>query len=202
MWGFEPADSAITIVDLFHKNGLKEILIPGYGYGRNANIFADKGFRVTGIEISKTAIELAKKHYGDHIKVFHGSVIDMPFDKKLYDGIFCYALIHLLDENERLKFIDDCYKQLRPDGYMAFVAISKKTASYGEGEKLSADRFLTSHGVKLFFYDSASVKREFGKYGLLAAHEIKEPLKNIGKKPSQIFWQIICKKEKNKNARS
>jgi hypothetical protein len=34
------------------------------GYGRNAQIFKDKGISVTGIEISKTAIEMARKHYG------------------------------------------------------------------------------------------------------------------------------------------
>ncbi|WP_406600937.1 class I SAM-dependent methyltransferase [Mangrovimonas aestuarii] len=41
-------------------------------------------------------------HYGNHINVYCGSVVDMPFDDKPYDGIFCYALIHLLNENERL----------------------------------------------------------------------------------------------------
>ncbi len=71
---------------------------------------------VTGIEISKTAIELAKKN-NVNIDIFHGSVTDMPFDQKLYDGIFCYALIHLLNHNERVKFIKDCYNQLKPNGY-------------------------------------------------------------------------------------
>lgn len=63
MWGFEPADSAISSVELFQKNGLKKILIPGFGYGRNAKIFTDNGFDVTGIEISETAIDLAKRRY-------------------------------------------------------------------------------------------------------------------------------------------
>jgi hypothetical protein len=33
MGGFEPADAAKSTLDLFQKNGLKEILIPGFGYG-------------------------------------------------------------------------------------------------------------------------------------------------------------------------
>ena len=55
MWGFEPADAAVSTADLFQKNGLKEILIPGFGYGRNAKVFIAKGMNVTGIEISETA---------------------------------------------------------------------------------------------------------------------------------------------------
>jgi hypothetical protein len=60
MWGMDPADSASTTLVLFKKYGLNKILIPGIGYGRNARIFIDNGFRITGIEISETAIDLAK----------------------------------------------------------------------------------------------------------------------------------------------
>lgn len=194
MWGFEPADSAIETVDLFRKNGLNKILIPGFGYGRNAKIFTDNGFEVIGIEISKTAIALANKYYGTKVKVFHGAVSAMPFDRELYDGIFCYALIHLLNEKERAKLIKDCFNQLRPNGYMVFVAISKNTTTYGEGIQLSKNRFETKHGVKLFYYDSESVDQEFGNFGIMEAKEINEPAKNMENRASQKFWQITCKK--------
>ena len=195
MWGFKPADSAISTVDFFRNRGLREILIPGFGYGRNAKIFTDNGFEVTGIEISETAIDLAKRHYGDNIKIYHGAVGDMPFDQKVYDGIFCFALIHLLNEKERVKLISDCYGQLRPDGYMVFVAISKNTGTYGEGIKLSKDRFETRHGVKLFYYDSESVDKEFGNFGLIEAKEVNEPANDTENKPSQKLWQITCQKK-------
>ncbi|WP_346857367.1 class I SAM-dependent methyltransferase [uncultured Draconibacterium sp.] len=195
MWGFEPADSAIATLELFKNKGLKKILIPGFGYGRNAKVFIDQGFSVSGIEISETAINLAKKHYGDELKIHHGSVNQMPFDRDLYDGIYCYALLHLLNKTERAKLISDCYNQLNPNGYMVFISISKIDARYAKGEEISKDTFKTSHGVNLFFYDSNSVQNEFGAYGLIAAEEISESVKNPGNKPSQKFIQIICKKE-------
>jgi len=195
MWGWEPADSSIRTLELFKKIGLNKILIPGFGYGRNAKIFTDDGFKVTGIEISETAIDLARKHFGDSIKVHHGSVSSMPFDQELYDGIFSYALIHLLNEKERKKLIEDCYNQLNPKGYMVFVSISNMDFRYGQGKEISKDTFETWPGVTLFFYDSDSVKSEFGNYGLTDAEIINEPLKDLGDKPSQRFWYIICKKE-------
>lgn len=195
MWGLEPAYSAITTVDLFRKKELNKILIPGFGYGRNANFFSDNGFKVTGIEISETAISLAKKHYGDSVKVFSGSVCDMPFDQELYDGIFCFALIHLLNENERIKLLKDCYNQLRPHGYMVFVAISKESPTFGKGKKISKDRFENNHGVKLFFYDLASIENEFGEYGLIDAKEIVETNKNMQNSSTLKFWIISCKKK-------
>ena len=195
MWGFEPVDSAIEVVNLFQEKGLTKILIPGFGYGRNAKPFIDKGMKVTGIEISETAIEIAKKNYGDDVKIYHGSVLDMPFDQELYDGIFCYAVIHLFDENERLKLIGDCYNQLKMGGTMVFLAVSKNSSMYGQGELVSEDRFLNKGGVKLFFYDSDGVENEFGEFGLVEAIEVTEPAENTENEPSLVFWQIICEKE-------
>ncbi len=55
----------------------------------------------------------------------------MPFDDKLYDGIFCYGLIYLLDKGERTKLIQDCYDQLTENGFMIFTAITKQAVTYG-----------------------------------------------------------------------
>lgn len=186
MWGLEPAYSAILIKDLFAEKGIKDVLIPGIGYGRNAHIFAQAGMKVTGIEISHTAIEMAQKHYGDELTIYHGSVTDMPFDTKQYDGIFCYALIHLLDENERIKLIRDCYQQLSSGGTMVFVAISKQAHTYGTGTYLSKDRYEVFAGVRMYFYDADSIRSEFGAYGL---YDIKEVQENYP------FYIITCVKE-------
>lgn len=43
---------------------------------------------VTGIEISETAIFLARTQLGLEIPIHHGSVSNMPFDARWYDGVF------------------------------------------------------------------------------------------------------------------
>ncbi len=93
-------------------------------------MFTHAGMQVTGIEISQTAIDIAHEKYGSDLKITHGSVTDMPFDDELYDGIYCYALIHLLDADERAKVIQESYKQLASGGFMIFVVIGKKDARY------------------------------------------------------------------------
>lgn len=133
MWGFEPAKSTVLTKDFFVEHKIKNMLIPGIGYGRNAQIFIDNGMTVTGIEISQTAIDLAQKHFGKELTIYHGSVTKMPFDNKLYDGIFCYGLIYLLDKDERKKLIRDCFNQLTENGFMLFTAIIKDAGTYGQG---------------------------------------------------------------------
>lgn len=185
MWGFEPAKSALLAKDFFVENGVKNMLVPGIGYGRNAQPFIDNGITVTGIEISKTAIELARKHYGAEMNIYYGSITDMPFDNIQYDGVFCYGLIHLLDSNERAKLIADCYNQLAENGYMIFTAITKESQTFGQGKYISKDRFEMFDGVKMFFYDKETIQEEFAEAGLFEIIEVTE---------NYPFYLIKCRK--------
>ncbi|WP_116772546.1 class I SAM-dependent methyltransferase [Maribacter litoralis] len=186
MWGMTPTKSAQLATEIFKKNGIKNILIPGIGYGRNAKPFLDNGIHVSGIEISKTAIELAHKHYGERLDIFNGSVTQMPFNDKKYEGIFCHALIHLLDYQERKKLIKDCYDQLIENGYMIFTAVTKQAPEYGKGELLGKDRYEVHKGAAIFYYDKESVKKEFEAYGPLEVIEVTE---------NQPMYLIKCKKK-------
>lgn len=187
MWGFEPAPSTMLTKDLFVNHQIKNVLIPGIGYGRNARIFMDHGMTVTGIEISQTAIDLAYKYFGDALKIHHGSVSEMPFDDRQYDGIYCYALIHLLEKSEREKLIQDCYNQLSDDGYMVFTTVTKEAEIYGHGTRIDKDRFQVFGGLKLFFYDRETIQEEFGKAELYEIIEVNDVYP---------FYLIKCKKKK------
>lgn len=194
MWGWEPAESANEAVELFRKQGIYTVLIPGIGYGRNAKIFVENGFKVSGIEISETAIKIAKNSFDNDIKIHHGSVNSMPFDHELYDGIFCYALIHLLNAEERLQLIENCYKQLKPNGVMVFVTISKEDFRYKQGKEISKDTFEPWKNLNLFFYDNSTIQNDFENFGLTNAHIISEEKENMGKTIAQKFWYIVCRK--------
>jgi SAM-dependent methyltransferase len=191
MWGHEPTASALFARDFFATLGVKDVLIPGIGYGRNAKPFLDHGMSVTGIEISETAIALARSQLGLQIRIYHGSVANMPYDDREYDGIFCYGLIYLLDAAGREKLIRDCHHQLTPGGHMVFTVISKKAPMYGQGTRLGEDWYERLPNLPMYFYDADSVKREFGPYGLLELSEVNEP---SGGGVSLPFINGVCKK--------
>ncbi len=194
MWQFEPADSARFAMNLFRAEKMNHILIPGMGYGRNAKLFHDNGFQVTGIEISQSAIDIARLN-GMNFNIHHGSVLNMPFDNIQYDGIFCYALIHLLNKPGRKAFIKACYNQLKTGGVMIFTAASRQMSMYGSGKYISTHRYQISNGLSVYFYDNNAIEQEFSGFGLTEYTDIEEPVKFMKGQDPLKLKQIICIKK-------
>ncbi|MBX3229852.1 MAG: class I SAM-dependent methyltransferase [Labilithrix sp.] len=189
VWGSEPTRSALLARDLFVERGARSVLLPGAGYGRNAKPFLDAGMAVTGIEVSETAIALARSQLGLDFPIHHGSVTDMPFDDRTYDAVFCFGLLYLLDPPARTKLLADCARQLAPNGAMVFTLIAKDAEMYGRGRKLGDDWYETEPGMRLFFYDEVTVERDFGPYGLVRCTPIDEPMHNGTLRP---FLHVVC----------
>lgn len=195
-WGTEPCDSAFRALEYFTKKQIKHVLIPGFGYGRNASLFIENGINITGIEISKSAIFTAKEKLKIKAEVFHGSVLDMPFDKTKYDGIFCYALLHLFNKTERKALIEKCYNQLLPGGTMFFIVISKESELFAQGRIISSNRYEVRKGLKVYFYDIETALKEFSNCGKVLADYFFEPIKfNPSEKPVKMVF-VTCHKPK------
>jgi hypothetical protein len=77
---------------------------------------------------------------------------------------------------------------------MIFIVTSKQIEIYGTGKYLSKDRFEITKGLKVFFYDSESILKEFSDFGLTDCHDIEEPMKFMeGQNPLNLKL-VVCKK--------
>ncbi len=191
MWGHEPARSALLARALFAERGVQSVLVPGAGYGRNARVFVEAGMDAVGIEISETAIALAEDEPGPRVHIHHGSVLAMPFDARIYDAVFCHGLLYLLDAPGRTALLSACARQLAPGGVMVFTLIAKEAPMFGRGEKLGEDWFEPHPGVPMYFYDEASVARDFGPFGVVTVSRVDEPNHGGGAFP---FLYVVCEK--------
>ncbi|MCF8359483.1 MAG: class I SAM-dependent methyltransferase [Prolixibacteraceae bacterium] len=196
IWGDQPADSAIITADSFYKNHFSEVLIPGIGYGRNIGPFAEKGILVTGIEISCNALEILKKQYPE-AETYCSSVLDFPNADQKYDGIYCYALLHLFNFFERKKLLKTYYEQLNKGGEMVFAVIAIESPLFKTGRKIGKNRKRLYNELNVFFYDNQSIEQEFSGIGLSEYHDMDEPVKFLPDKPVMKFKYIICKKRRH-----
>lgn len=166
VWGAAPSNTARSAVELFRREGVNRVLVPGSGYGRNTKAFTDAGFTVTGIELSATACESAGK-FNPESKVFCRSVLDMSFDDTIYDAIYCFNTLHLFYEKERKLLIKQCDAKLRKGGLMYFVVFSEKESSYGKKQKVEENTFESRPGRPTHYFTDEDIKAHFSAFEVL-----------------------------------
>jgi SAM-dependent methyltransferase len=191
MWGREPAAAAQRAAERCAAGGLREVMILGMGYGRNALPFLERGLSLAGLEISETAIALARSELGLQFPIHHGPASDLPLDEARYDGIFCHGMLYLLPTaEERRALISTCAGMLRPGGWMFFTLISRRAPMYGQGPCLGEGCYERLPGLPMYFYDEEGLRRDFGPHGLEELEEVEEPGPGGSALP---FWWVGCR---------
>ena len=173
IWGDKPSRTAIYALELFKRHNVNKILVPGAGYGRNTKIFTDANLDVTGIEISASAIELAK-NFNPKTQFFQGSVLDMPFDDEKYDGIYSCYVLHLFLKDDRISFLKKCFNQLRAKGYAFHVVFSDNENSFGKGERVEENTFESKPWRPVHYFTENDLKEHFKEFSVIETGEIEE----------------------------
>ncbi len=174
IWGDSPSRTATYAIELFKKAGVREVLVPGSGYGRNAEAFARAGFSVTGIEISTTAVNFARQN-AQGIRYHHGSVSDMPFDDSVYDAICCFNVLHLFRKKERMEFLQKCRDQLKDGGVMFFAVFPEKEPGYGRGRMVEEHTFGSKPGREVHYYTTEDLVSGFQALEVLETGLMEDP---------------------------
>jgi SAM-dependent methyltransferase len=190
IWGELPSRTTQYALELFRSANVKSVLIPGSGYGRHTKFFSTCGFDATGIEISSVAYNLARE-FDPLSRFYNASVLDMSFDKNVYDAIYCFNVLHLFRENDRYVFIQQCDNKLNKGGLMFFTVFSEKESSFGEGREVERNTFESRIGRPAHYFTEADLKAHFVKYDLVDMG-IVEDLEDHGGKPHTHTLRYIC----------
>jgi len=94
----------------------------GCGTGINSVIISQQGFRMTGLDISPTAIhksaELARAHHCS-TRFFVGDIFDSSIRTESFDFALNIWTLHVVGEQRlRDKHLAECYRIVKPGGYV------------------------------------------------------------------------------------
>ena len=99
------------------------------GAGTNTVYLAAKGFEVTGIDISPTAVEYAKKkaeHAKIEISFMVQSFLQLPFGDAEFDFVFDMGCFHHVKIEDRPTFIKGVHRVLKKGGGYMLTCFSYK----------------------------------------------------------------------------
>ncbi|MEX0798821.1 MAG: class I SAM-dependent methyltransferase [Bacteriovoracaceae bacterium] len=154
IFGKSPAKFLAENFDFLAPNS--NVLDMGMGEGRNAVFLAQKGHKVTGIDISSVAIKKAHmlaKEFGVKVKGVVASLEKYSIPENSFDAIICFYYVDR-------KLAAKIKKWLKPGGVLVYEAYTEKQKNKKNHQKYSEDQYLRPgellemfKGMKLLKYE-------------------------------------------------
>ena len=172
-WNIEtPPEILKQIVSTKKINPCKSIEL-GCGTGNYVIYLAGLGFQATGVDISETAIELARNSAsskGVECKFMSTDVLGaMSEIQDTFDFVYDWELLHHIFPEDREKYIKNVYRLLNPGGNYLSVCFSEQSPQFGGVGKYRKSPIDTI----LYFSSESEIK------SLIEAHFEIEVLKTV-----------------------
>jgi ubiquinone/menaquinone biosynthesis C-methylase UbiE len=171
--GWELGKPRPILVEFIEKGLIKKgkVLDICCGAGTNTVYMAEKGFHVTGIDISPKAIAYAKKKAKQanvNINFMVQNFLSLLFEKAEFDFVFDMGCFHHVKVEDRPRFIKGVHRVLRNGGEYLLTCFSYKNgpawnhftkkqiislfSAYFEINEIRHISSIEGDGVKRFFY--------------------------------------------------
>ncbi len=184
----------------------KRVLDLGCGTGRNTNYFAENGCDCVGLDISKTALDLAKKRADENnlkVKYFLKSIGEkLPFNDQSFDIILDVTSSNSLSEKEREVYLKEVYRVLKKDGFFFFKGLcldgdlnAKKLLKISPADEENT-YFLKGTMIKERVWTKKDFEDFYGKYFNIVYIDKKISYSIFsGKKYKRFFWIAYLSKK-------
>lgn len=195
IWGEAPSLTAVYALELFQKNEVKKLLVPGSGSGRNTKLFSDAGLKVAGVEISVMACKIARS-FDPATRIYNDTVLDMSYLSSKYDAVYCYNVLHFFRQYDRPFFIIQCINRLKKQGLMFFTVFSEKEESYGKGKQIEKNTFESKPGRPVHYFDEDDLKAHFKNMEILETGIMEDPEDHGGGPHTHLLRYVYVRKTK------
>ncbi|MEE9370024.1 MAG: class I SAM-dependent methyltransferase [Sedimentisphaerales bacterium] len=191
-WNIEtPPELLVELVDSGKVRPCKAIDL-GCGAGNYAIYLAGRGFEVTGVDFSPTAIRIAKENAdkkGAKCNFFVADVVDeLDEVNQTWDFVYGWGLLHHISPERRQKYLENVSRILNPKGKYLSVCFSEKDTGFGGSGKYRK----TQLGSVLYFSCEDELRELFKAYFQIIDLRTVEI---SGKFESHIFNYVFMKRK-------
>lgn len=151
------------LIDFLQPSPASGMLDMGCGKGRHAKYLAEKGFDVTGLDLSPNAIEAAKKWENDHLHFFEHDM-RLPYAVNMYDYCFNYftSFGYFRTQRENENSLRTMAQALKREGkliidYLNPVYVSANLVAHNETTIQDIDFDITRKQDENFFYKTIHI---------------------------------------------
>lgn len=158
-------DLPVPLVELMNAGAIQacRAIEFGCGLGYHSIDMARRGFDVTGVDMSPTAIRLAKKHAAAadvRVRFVAADVtqtLDLPEER--YDFGWDWEMLHHVFPERRLPYVHNLATVLAPGALHLSVCFSEHDTMFGTGK-----RRITPIGTELYFSSVEEIEALYAPY--------------------------------------
>lgn len=184
----------------------QEILDIGSGRGRNLIPLAERGYNVTGLDISKEGLRRTKERLLEselEADLVQGKTSELPFEDKSFDFVFSIGTIHHNKWEDIEKSFKEANRVLRDDKYFLFQGRSVKDNDRPKKQVedfgfTAVDTEGNKEGVIQHYFTEEELIKLAGENGFeivaKPVEEIQERKEEPDRKRAR-FWVVFQKKE-------
>ncbi len=159
----EPPDALVELIDGGKVRPCKAIEF-GCGFGNYTCYLSSRGFDVTGVDISPTAVGFARENAKKKGLTCSFIAADVLGDLKEVEGIFDFAydweLLHHIFPEQRKKYVENVHRKLKSSGKYLSLCFSERDPQFGGTGKFRKTRI----GTVLYFSSEAELRNLFDPY--------------------------------------
>jgi len=171
-WEIKEAPDEITTYVAEHATPDGRALDAGCGTGNFSEYLARSGYRVTGVDYSEKALEIARAKNAKHrlpISYIRCDITSLAaaVGETRFDLILDYKVSHHLEGPRINAYIDQCLEVLQPGGQLLLVCYSEKDAD-AQGAASAVGKF----GNEMFYRTRQEVERLYAKFQVVSYREV------------------------------
>ncbi len=149
-------------IDLYEiKKDAKKVLDVGCGNGRHVVFFAEQAFNVSGIDISKEAIDVAnawlnKKGLTADLRA--GVAENLPFKNEEFDVVISDGVLDHIPMKNAKEAVNEMKRVLKQEGYLFLKLRATTDSECGRGVKCEKNTYILQEG-----YEKGIIQHFFDK---------------------------------------
>lgn len=182
----------------------QRVLDLGSGTGKNSFFLAERGSEVVGVELSQTAVKIARRRAQEKrldVEFILGDIGQkLPFENNSFDLIIDVVSSNSLNDIERAVCIKEVKRMLRPNGFLYIKALCK------DGDKNAGnliDRFpgkekdtyiMPSTGIVERVFSRKDIENLYSDFEILHIERKQSYTQFQGKPYKRYFWLLYLSK--------
>lgn len=202
----EPSIESFYLLDRWKNCGVYDVLDLGCGIGRHTVLFAEKGFNISSIDVSPSAIEATKaliKSEGWTVDCRQGDMQKLPYEDASFDAIYCRNVVSHTDTLGVRQTIAEIRRVLRWGGECYITLASKLSWGFAKTNWPMVDENTKirqqegpEYGVPHFYADYNLIQELFMEFEILKLYQIEDYYtdENDGRVYSSWHWHLLVQK--------